>query len=78
VQEVKMNRDLQKTKRHSALGTKFFNDDAGAVTVDWVVLSAFVVIIGALVIGIYRDGLFDLSGAVQDELTDAADDVRNN
>jgi Flp pilus assembly pilin Flp len=43
---------------------KFTKDESGAVTVDWVVLTAALVIIGGLVISIIRTGLTDASSAI--------------
>ena len=47
----------------------FRNDEDGAVTVDWVVLTAAVVLLGALVGGFVSDGASDLSTAIGSEMT---------
>ena len=47
----------------------FRNDEDGAVTVDWVVLTAAVVLLGALVGGFVSDGASDLSTAIGAEMT---------
>ncbi|KPQ09888.1 MAG: hypothetical protein HLUCCA09_02220 [Rhodobacteraceae bacterium HLUCCA09] len=46
----------------------FGKDEDGAVTVDWVVLTAALVGLGILVIGAVRTGLTDLSGDIRGEL----------
>lgn len=43
---------------------RFTKDESGAVTVDWVVLTAALVIIGGLVISIIKAGLLDASSAI--------------
>ncbi len=40
----------------------FANDESGAVTVDWVVLTASLVLIGGVVVAAVRSGMEDLSG----------------
>ena len=42
----------------------------GAVTVDWVVLSATIVIFGSVMIGIYRGGVFNLASAISETVVD--------
>lgn len=49
----------------------FLKDEAGAVTVDWVVLTAAVVGLGLLVFNLVRPAVGDLAGAIGNEL-DAA------
>lgn len=44
--------------------------EEGAVTVDWVVLSATIVIFGSVMIGIYRDGVFNLSSAISEKVVE--------
>lgn len=51
---------------------KYTKDESGAVTVDWVVLTAALVIIGGLVISIIRAGLLDASSAINDTLVNSA------
>ncbi len=51
---------------------KYTKDESGAVTVDWVVLTAALVIIGGLVISIIKAGLLDASSAINDNLAQAA------
>lgn len=42
----------------------------GAVTVDWVVLSATIVIFGSVMIGIYKGAVFDLSSAISETVVE--------
>ncbi|SHJ13794.1 Flp family type IVb pilin [Wenxinia saemankumensis] len=55
--------------------TKFINtfarDEDGAVTVDWVVLTAAIVGLGIAVLASVRSGATDLAGEIQTELTNA-------
>ncbi len=49
---------------------QFAADESGAVTVDWVVLTAAIVGVGIAVMSTISTGLEDLSGDIEDELTD--------
>ena len=52
--------------------TKFINfirDEDGAVTVDWVVLTAAIVGLGLAVLASVQTGAEDLAGAIETELT---------
>ena len=49
--------------------TNFVADESGAVTVDWVVLTAAIVGLGIAVMGAVSGGLEDLSGEIEDQLT---------
>lgn len=49
---------------------QFEKCEDGAVTVDWVVLSATIVIFGSVMIGIYRDGVFNLSSAISEKVVE--------
>jgi len=49
----------------------FEKDESGAVTVDWVVLTAAVVGLALLVLTFVRDGLNTAGQAIQDELNEA-------
>jgi Flp pilus assembly pilin Flp len=49
----------------------FLKDEAGAVTVDWVVLTAAVVTLGLLIFQYIRPGVSDLAIAIDDELHQA-------
>ena len=46
----------------------FKNDEAGAVTVDWVVLTAAIVGLGIVVMGVVGGGIEDLSADIVTEL----------
>ena len=48
----------------------FKNDESGAVTVDWVVLTAAIVLLGAAIAATVRTGAADLAGDIQTSLTD--------
>jgi Flp pilus assembly pilin Flp len=47
----------------------FRADEDGAVTVDWVVLTAAIVALGFIVFNLVSDGATDLAGDISDELT---------
>jgi len=49
----------------------FLKDEDGAVTVDWVVLTAAIVGIGLIVLQIIRGGIIEAASAIRNELTDA-------
>ena len=48
----------------------FRNDEDGAVTVDWVVLTAAIVLLGAAIAATVPTGAADLAGDIQTSLTD--------
>ena len=48
----------------------FRKDEDGAVTVDWVVLTAAIVLLGAAIAATVRTGAADLAGDIQTSLTD--------
>ena len=48
----------------------FINDESGAVTVDWVVLTAALVGLGLAVMAVVSEGIGDLSNEMGQELTD--------
>ncbi|MCK4860549.1 MAG: hypothetical protein KAS85_09485 [Rhodobacteraceae bacterium] len=54
------------------LFTKFANDESGAVTVDWVVLTAAIVGIAIAVISLISGGIQDASNGINDELGNAS------
>ena len=54
------------------LAKTFKNDESGAVTVDWVVLTAALVGLGLLVIGVVSGGLETASGTIDDSLRSAS------
>jgi len=51
------------------LANKFRNDESGAVTVDWVVLTAAIVGLGIAVLAAVSDGLDNLSSDVETQLS---------
>jgi len=64
--------NTNKAKQEHAMSMNFFtsflSDDSGAVTVDWVVLTAALVGLGLAVISVVSSGLEDLSGDIQGQL----------
>ena len=50
----------------------FRNDESGAVTVDWVVLTAAIVGLGIAVYGVVSGGIQDLSQDIDNQLTGQA------
>jgi Flp pilus assembly pilin Flp len=48
----------------------FAKSESGAVTVDWVVLTAAIVGLGLAVMAVVSGGVQDLSGAINTQLTD--------
>ena len=54
----------------------FKKDESGAVTVDWVVLTAAVVGLALLVIGLVRTGLVSAGEQIAEELETAMEDAR--
>ncbi|MSU88386.1 hypothetical protein GE300_01990 [Rhodobacteraceae bacterium 2CG4] len=53
------------------LKKNFVKDEDGAVTVDWVVLTAAIVGIGLVVLNIIRGGVYDAASDIYSSLTDA-------
>lgn len=47
----------------------FLNSESGAVTVDWVVLTAAIVGLGLAVMAVVSNGVADLSGDIEAQLT---------
>lgn len=50
---------------------RFRGDESGAVTVDWVVLTAAIVGLGIAVLSTVKTGVDDLAGDIKDALTAA-------
>jgi len=51
------------------LAKNFKNDESGAVTVDWVVLTAAIVGLGIAVLAAVSDGVENLSGDIDTQLS---------
>lgn len=55
---------------------QFMNDEAGAVTIDWVALTAGILLLAiALVFGIFNSGVDPLADRISSSLSNAAVDV---
>ncbi len=50
----------------------FLNSESGAVTVDWVVLTAAIVGLGLAVMAVVSSGVENLSGDIETQLTNQA------
>lgn len=50
------------------LNKTFTEDEDGAVTVDWVVLTAAIVGIGLVVLNVVRDGILSATSSIQNDL----------
>jgi len=48
---------------------KFTKDEDGAVTVDWVVLTAALVLVGGVVVSAIRSGMEDLAADINTQLS---------
>ncbi len=56
--------------------TEFFSDDAGAVTIDWITLTAGILLLGIMVVyAIYNGGLSNLTPNVNATLAGAPANV---
>ena len=56
--------------------TKFLSDDAGAVTIDWVALTAGILLLGIMVVyAIFNNGVSTLVSNVNDTLSGIGDGV---
>ena len=58
-----------------AMIENFRNDESGAVTVDWVVLTAAIVGLGIAVVASVRSGSEDVAEAIGTNLTSASESV---
>jgi Flp pilus assembly pilin Flp len=54
------------------LAKNFLNDESGAVTVDWVVLTAAIVGLGIAVLAAVSDGMDNLSSDIETQLSGQA------
>lgn len=61
----------------TALIKNFAKSESGAVTVDWVVLTAAIVGLGLAVMAVVSGGIEDLSGDISTTLTDEIDPQQN-
>ena len=61
--------------RLSAIARQFKNDESGAVTVDWVVLTAAIVGLGIAVVATVRGGVNDMGTSVDTALGTAVPPV---
>jgi Flp pilus assembly pilin Flp len=66
--KVETNNILGGTKMFK-LAKNFKNDESGAVTVDWVVLTAAIVGLGIAVLAAVSDGVENLSGDIDTQLS---------
>lgn len=49
--------------------SKFLRDDAGAVTIDWVTLTAGILLLGvAVVYGVFQGGVMPLTSSINENL----------
>jgi len=56
--------------------TKFLSDDAGAVTIDWVALTAGILLLGIMVVyAIFNNGVSVLVGNINDTLSRVSTNV---
>jgi len=56
--------------------TKFLSDDAGAVTIDWVALTAGILLLGIMVVyAIFNNGVANLVGNINDTLSAVSTNV---
>jgi hypothetical protein len=56
--------------------TKFLSDDAGAVTIDWVALTAGILLLGIMVVyAIFNDGVQSLTGNINSTLSSVSTDI---
>lgn len=56
--------------------TKFLSDESGAVTIDWVALTAGILLLGiTLVYAIFNNGVGDLAGNINSNLSAAGANV---
>jgi hypothetical protein len=57
------------------LRNRMVKDDSGAVTIDFVVMSASIVLIGAMIINVIRGGVYDVSNSIDARLTAASSEI---
>lgn len=57
--------------------TAFLNDETGAVTVDWVVLTAAVVTLGLVVFNFIAPAVSDLASDIEAEIDQAGSEMKS-
>jgi Flp pilus assembly pilin Flp len=57
--------------------TAFLKDETGAVTVDWVVLTAAIVALGLVVFTFVQPAVSELASEIGDEIREAGDDMQD-
>ncbi|MCU0825942.1 MAG: hypothetical protein MUE52_00700 [Tabrizicola sp.] len=55
----------------------FLKDETGAVTVDWVVLTAAIVALGLVVFTFVQPAVSELASEIGDEIREAGDDMQD-
>jgi hypothetical protein len=56
--------------------TEFLSGDAGAVTIDWVALTAGILLLGIMVVyAIFNDGVQSLTGNINSTLSSVSTDI---
>ena len=75
-----VNRNLSTLERDPTMSkfSAFLKDEAGAVTVDWVVLTAAVVGLGLLIFNFVRPAVSNLAEQIGTELNDAKTCMTSN
>jgi Flp pilus assembly pilin Flp len=69
---MKTSPEREYTMKLKNLFKKFFNDEAGAVTVDWVVLTAAIAGLGMVVMSTVGNGIETLGDTVVTDLSTTA------
>jgi Flp pilus assembly pilin Flp len=69
---MKTSPEREHTMKLKNLIKKFFNDEAGAVTVDWVVLTAAIAGLGMVVMSTVGNGIETLGDTVVTDLSTTA------
>jgi hypothetical protein len=68
--------DLKRLEGSMTKFTKFLSDDAGAVTIDWVALTAGILLLGIMVVyAIFNGGVASLVSSINSTLSTAASGV---
>jgi Flp pilus assembly pilin Flp len=55
---------------------EFLNDETGAVTVDWVVITAAIAIFGVIALFFLQPAMSELASEIGDEIREAGDDMQ--